>query len=61
MSKAPKSTIYIRVQAPAGWRFVKPVVAKNYRLKPLNAIVNSQAEEHPEGCYYLRTVVEGKK
>jgi integrase/recombinase XerD len=64
MQKAPSVLLRIRVKIPVNgkleFRYVEPVYhplkGKNtkQKLKPLYALVNRKAEEHPEGIYALR-------
>jgi integrase len=42
---------YVRIDAK--WRYCKPVVGKNNKVKPHWVIVKGTPEEHPEGNYYL--------
>lgn len=50
-----KVRIKIRVRLVDGtYPFLDPVLSANGKLKPLYAIVDGQAEHHPEGSYFLR-------
>ena len=49
-----KASTWMYVKAPVGWRYCKPVVGKNNRIKPGWAHVNSHEENHPEASYYVR-------
>ena len=55
-----KASIWLYVKTPAGWRYCKPVIGKNNRIKPGWAHVNSHEENHPEASYYVRWR-EGKR
>jgi hypothetical protein len=58
-----KVRIKIRVRlADGAYPFLNPVFSANGKLKPQYAIVNGNAEHHPEGCYFLRHVnASGKR
>ena len=49
------------VRADGSWTYAKPVFAANNRLKPLYAVVNGKPEHHPEGAYYVRFSVHGRR
>jgi hypothetical protein len=57
-----KIRLYLRVRLANGNRqFIDPVYAANGRLKPFYAVVDGNAEHHPEGVYYLRHLKHGKR
>jgi hypothetical protein len=56
------ATLYLRITAKGGRKsYCKPVYLSKARLKPQFAVVNDEAEHHPEGVYYLRCGVDGGK
>jgi hypothetical protein len=55
------ATLYIRIAKNGRSSFCKPVYQSKGRLKPQFAVVNDEAEHHPEGVYYLRFGVDGGK
>jgi integrase/recombinase XerD len=60
--KVPKVRIYIRIRHTNGTdAFVEPVWNRNNTLRGGYAIVNGAAEHHPEGVYYLRYKLGGKR
>ena len=57
-----KASLLLRVSRPDGsWTYAKPVYAGNNRLKPLYAVVNGITEHHPEGAYYVRFTLHGRR
>jgi integrase len=48
-----KFTIFKYVKLARGWRYCKPAVALNHKIKPDVVLVNGTEEKHPEGAYYL--------
>ena len=57
-----KVRLYLRIRLANGNRqFIDPVYAANGKLKPLYALVDGNAEHHPEGVYYLRYLKHGKR
>lgn len=59
---APKVQLYIRVSLPDGTNpYLKPAYSLNRRIKSQVAVVNRRRERHPEGIYYLRYQVDGKR
>ena len=42
---------YVRIDLK--WRYCKPVMGKNNKIKPHWVVVKGAPEEHPEGNYYL--------
>jgi integrase/recombinase XerD len=60
--KAPVVRLKIRVRLPDGSRpFLDPVLSGNGKLKPLYALIQGNAEHHPEGTYFLRYLKNGKR
>jgi integrase/recombinase XerD len=60
--KAPVVRLKIRVRLPDGSRpFLDPVLSGNGKLKPLYALIQGNAEHHPEGTYFLRYGKNGKR
>jgi hypothetical protein len=56
------ATLYLRITATGGRKsYCKPVYLSKGRHKPQFAMVNDEAEHHPEGVYYLRFGVDGGK
>ncbi|HTR24503.1 MAG TPA: site-specific integrase [Terriglobales bacterium] len=49
-----KASVWLYVKTLAGWRYCKPVVGRNNKLKPGWAHVNSREEHHPDARYYVR-------
>jgi len=57
-----KVRLYLRVRLADGNRkYTDPLYAANGRVKPFYALVNGNAEHHPEGVYYLRYLEQGKR
>jgi len=46
-----KASVWLYVKTPAGWRYCKPVVGRNNKLKLGWAHVNSHEEYHPEAFW----------
>jgi len=55
-----KVTIWKRVRVGEQWRYCRPVVGANNKIKPDYVHVNGHEERHPEGTYMLH-FLEGKK
>ncbi|MGA8309410.1 MAG: hypothetical protein WB755_05235 [Terriglobales bacterium] len=49
-----RASIWKYVRAGTAWRYCKPVVSANGKIKPDYVLVNGVQEHHPEGNYYLR-------
>jgi len=47
-------TVWKYVQTNKGWRYCKPVIGRNGKIKPDFVIVDGQPEQHEEGAYYTR-------
>lgn len=60
--KGPVVRLKIRVRLEDGsYPFLEPVFAANGKIKPLYALVEGAPKHHPEGCYYLRYLRDGKR
>jgi len=54
--------LYLRVRSATGsWIYVPPVYSPNHKLKPLYGIVDGVPKRCPEGNYYLRYRLNGKR
>ncbi len=54
--------LHVRIVRPDGSRtYAASVDAINRRLRGGYAIVSGNPGQHPEACYYLRYLVEGKR
>ena len=47
-------TVWKYVQTGKGWRYCKPAIGRNGKIKPDWVVVNGKQEEHKEGAYYIR-------
>jgi integrase len=47
-------TIWKYVLTSKGWRYCRPAVGRNGKIKPDWVVVNGKQEEHKEGAYYIR-------
>jgi len=55
-----KVTIWKSIRLGEQWRYARPVVAPNGKIKPGWVCVNGHEEHHPEGQYFLH-FLQGKK
>jgi integrase/recombinase XerD len=55
-----KASVWKYVRVEGKWRYCRPVVGKNNKIKPDWVHVNSHEEHHPEGGYYIQ-YYEGSK
>ncbi|QNI32009.1 site-specific integrase [Alloacidobacterium dinghuense] len=56
-----KVALLMRVRLRDGKRiYAAPVVTKNGKFKPLNAVIDGKVEHHPEGVYVLRYREDGR-
>lgn len=49
-----KYTIYKYVKTDRGWRYCRPALSSNNKIKPNVVMVKGQEETHPEGCYFFQ-------
>ena len=56
-----KVSIWKYVLTAKGWRYCRPVIGRNGKIKPDFVIVNGQPEQHDEGAYYIRHREGGKQ
>jgi integrase len=49
------------VKVDGTWRYCRPVVSKNGKIKPDWVLVHDSAEHHPEGNYYIQFSEGGKQ
>lgn len=57
-----KVTLLLRISRPDGtWTYTKSVTSANNQLRPLFAFVDGRPEHHPEGAYYIRYSVHGRR
>lgn len=62
MRKAESATLVLRVRQADGSRTYLPVVTHvNGKLKPHHALVQGKAIHFPDGTYYLKSTVNGKR
>jgi integrase len=50
-----KYSLYKYVKLARGWRYCKPALASNNKIKPNVVIVDGKEETHTEGSYYLNS------
>ena len=55
-----KVTIWKSIRLGDQWRYVRPVVGPNNKIKPSWVKVNGHEEHDPEGAYFLH-YLEGRK
>ena len=54
--------IYIRIRkADGSYPFASAFKTSNGKLRPFYALVHGKPEHHPEGIYYVRHLVNGKR
>ena len=56
-----KASVWKYVKIGRAWRYCRPVVGKNGKIKPDYVHVNSHEEHHPEGHYYVHYTRNGKQ
>jgi integrase len=49
-----KVSIWMYVKIDGRWRYAKPAVGRNHKLKPGWCSVNGVEQHHPHGAYYIR-------
>jgi integrase/recombinase XerD len=55
-----RASIWKYVKINQKWRYCRPVIGKNNKIKPDWVLVNGKAQYHPEGNYYIHRL-DGKK
>jgi hypothetical protein len=55
------ASIWLYVRVGKRWKYCKPVVSKNNKIKPGYAIVAGIEEQHPEALYYVHYRENGKQ
>jgi hypothetical protein len=55
-----RASVWKYVKLGKCWRYCRPVIGKNNKIKPNWVIVNGRAEEHAEGNYYIH-YLQGRK
>lgn len=62
MKKVPKPQLYYRVRLPDGsYPYLKPASTTTGRIRPDYALIGGKPAHLPDGTYYLRLVVNGKR
>ncbi len=56
-----RASIWKYVKTDTGWRYCRPVVGRNNKIKPNWVRVNGHQEHHPEGSYYIHYLKDGKQ
>src|SRR5271169_3617121 len=55
-----KVSVWKYVKVGKRWKYCKPVMGRNNKIKPHWALVNGKPEQHPEGNFYI-SYRDGKK
>jgi len=56
-----RASIWKYVKTATGWRYCRPVVGPNNKIKPHWVRVNGHREHQPEGSYYIHYLKNGKQ
>lgn len=56
-----KASVWLYVRTPNGWRYCRPVVGKNHKVRPQWAHVNGHDEFHRDAVYYVHYTDAGRQ
>jgi hypothetical protein len=56
-----KASVWKYVKIGKDWRYCRPAVGANNKIRPHYVHVNGHVEHHPEGNYYIHYLEGGKQ